>query len=296
MVEYTVDAHGLGTISWTGHQIESLESGGVELHELCEVMLVELILAEVGLILKNAEVFDEGGSGAHCKLEIGLGKKSSGSFILEQSSEILFDVADTKVHGRPFSNGNATVVDDLLELCQLGILVLLTLVDLHKTFSHAKLDKKGLEVGIQVIIEELAHTEFSHTRIGEADAHTPCLGGLGGDLDSQDHGRRLDLAAEIVLDILEVSRRCLLDALPIHSARGALPDLYPLSQLEESFSEELAEDCHGHGDRRESGVVVSAELSHDRSCLVHLMQSRLGNLKASLGEEPIGSHHVLSLQ
>ncbi len=47
VVQQAVQAHGLGSVPSAGHQIEGLESGSIQLHVLREVMLVELVLAEV---------------------------------------------------------------------------------------------------------------------------------------------------------------------------------------------------------------------------------------------------------
>lgn len=76
------------------------------------------------------------------------------------------------------------------------------------------------------------------------------------------------MATQVVLHVLQVTGRSLLDALPVHSAAGALPDFNALAELEEGFSEELAEDGDGHGDGGEAGVVIAAELSDDGGGLV----------------------------
>ncbi len=57
---------------------------------------------------------------------------------------------------------------------------------------------------------------------------------------------------------------------PLHATSG-FPDLNSLSQFEKCFSQEVAEDGHGHCYRRETCVCL-AELTEDRGRLVDLLK------------------------
>jgi hypothetical protein len=88
---------------------------------------------------------------------------------------------------------------------QLSAIVRSLFSSTYQAFLHAELDEQRFEVGVHVVVEKFGHTQFTYACIGKADAHGARLRGFRGDLDSEYYGRVLDVAAELVFQVLQVA-------------------------------------------------------------------------------------------
>jgi hypothetical protein len=166
-------------------------------------MLVELVLPKVGRVGHDAQVLDQTCRRAHGQLQVGQMQCARRLLVLHQPREVLLDVLGAKVGSRSLRYRASAVVGNCTQLVQLH--VLLRGVHLYQAFLHAELDEQRFEVGVHVVVEKFGHTQFTYACIGKADAHGARLRGFRGDLDSEYYGRVLDVAAELVFQVLQVA-------------------------------------------------------------------------------------------
>ena len=88
---------------------------------------------------------------------------------------------------------------------------------MDQAFLDAELDEERFEVGVEIVVEELGHTELADAGVGKAYANVARFRGFGGHLDGEDDGRVLHVTAQIILEVLQIAGRGLLHHLPVHA-------------------------------------------------------------------------------